>query len=84
MITIKFTCDECGVKDEKVEVTAREESDNVIEWVESVVISAITFRHAIISPNCKATELTNLKIPMDDKDPTTWVGKQTDHIPPDG
>lgn len=83
MITIKFSCEECGIKDEAVEVAARQENEDLVKWVGSSVISAITFRHSMISPECKAQEITDLKIPIDDKDDHGWVGKQTDHIPPD-
>lgn len=83
MISIRFTCDECGIKDKLLRVPERKSKDSDVKfYIEQVIGNAIGWAHRELSPKCKAKCMTNLKIPIDDKDPDAWVGKQTDVVPP--
>lgn len=83
MIRCLFTCDGCGLVDQEVEVPAREAPHVNIKWWMEKVAYAISKRHRQLSPKCRATELKYLKIPIDNV-PDSWIGKQTDTVPPLG
>lgn len=83
MITCLFSCTQCGIVDQEVEVRARKPTEDVVTWMENIVGHTVKARHFLISPHCKATSVQNLKIPLDNtKD--GYVGKQTKNIPPKG
>ena len=84
MITIKFSCDLCGVKDAIVLVPQRAQEMDVRRWVMNVVGQRITDQHRMLSPSCRATTISAIKIPLDRDDEDGWIGKQTDQVPPDG
>lgn len=84
MITVLFTCRECGLTDCEVAVEAREESQGVIWWMQEVVTVAIRAKHVLLAPLCMAKEMANLKIPIDTSSPDNWIGKQTEIVPPRG
>lgn len=88
MITLLFTCDECGLEDEKVIVRARESSEDIIKYMELTITPAVQHVHQKLSRkkngfSCRAKKITFLKIPFDNE-PGSWIGKQTDKIPPKG
>lgn len=66
-IEILYTCDSCGIKNQKVVVIART-TQNVVEWVQRVAAYAISADHAGRSPHCKATTMTDMKIPVSGTD----------------
>lgn len=83
MISIRFTCNECGIKDKLLRVPERKSPDSDVKfYIEQVIGGAIGHAHHELSPKCKAKTMTNLKIPFDDKDPDAWIGKQIDTVPP--
>lgn len=85
MLTVLFSCRECGLKDARAKVPARESSSvSVVWWMKEVCLPAVVAAHALLSPVCFPKELHDLKIPLDENDPDGWVGKQTDSVPPKG
>ncbi len=86
MLTCKFSCSVCGLKDVEVQVPAREDPDKmtVVEWMDRVVVRHVMRAHLQLSLLCQATHLTELKIPFPKDDPDGWIGKQVDIVPPDG
>jgi hypothetical protein len=83
VISVRFSCDGCGLKDEIVQVPARKSEENVVAWMHASVATAYTFHHSVVSPHCTSKNMSNLKIPIDTADPDAWIGKQTDLIPPE-
>lgn len=84
MIAVRFSCKECGLKDIRVSVSARQEDEDVVHWVEKVMTVALCQRHALLSPSCRPKQLSDLKIPIEPDDHDGWIGKQTDIVPPEG
>ena len=74
-ITIESTCGDCHIRDMKVNVPARlSPNQDVKKWMDKVG-EIVSFQHSLFSPECKATHLDNLKIPIDKEDPDHWIGK---------
>lgn len=63
-IEVLYSCGGCGVKDAAVKVRTRRADENVVEWIEGPVAHAISFNHSLRSPACRATHITETKIPM--------------------
>lgn len=85
MITVLFSCDSCGLVDATARVPARESpDDNVVDWFKGVLIPNVAEMHAILSPVCNAPSVQNVKVPIDERDPDGWIGKQTSVVPPRG
>lgn len=82
MITVRFSCKECGLVDVPCQVRARESEENVVSYVRDVVGRAIMEQHGRLSLLCEATSCQDVKIPVDAADPDGWIGKQTSIIPP--
>lgn len=83
MIKVRFTCLPCGLRNQLVDVPARESPNvDVRRYMESIVASAITACHRVQSPNCTASKMTFVALPFDPSDQNVWIGKQTDAIPP--
>ena len=83
MITCLFSCDGCGLVDSPVRVRDRAENEDVVYWMEKVCMEAVGMQHSLLSPMCRAKKLKYLKIPID-KEEGSWIGKQTDSVPPKG
>lgn len=64
MIEVLYTCDTCGIKDAKVPVQERGESEDIKHWIEAVMAVAISQDHQHKSPFCQATSMTQVKIPL--------------------
>lgn len=66
MITVQYSCPECGLKDVPVQVPAREDPDEnaVVPWMHEQVIPSVTADHDKRSPKCHPKELKDLKIPL--------------------
>ena len=86
MITVLFSCDECGLEDAVCRVPAREDPNVDVQWwMNDVVVPAVHGKHRLLSPVCGSEQMTNLKIPMGKtNDPDRWLGKQTTDVPPKG
>jgi hypothetical protein len=52
--------------------------------MENVCIKAVADWHKFLSPVCTCRKMSDLKIPLDQDDPSSWIGKETTNIPPDG
>lgn len=63
MINVLYTCDACGIKDAEVEVRDRGKSEDIAAWMRDLTV-ALGRDHAQKSPFCRATTLTNAKIPL--------------------
>lgn len=83
MITVLFSCEECGVRDQAVEVTARKSHEDISKWMNTTMIETVAARHYLLSPHCKAKKITALKIPLNNTD-DAFIGQQTSNIPPKG
>lgn len=62
-IELLYTCNDCGLSDVKVAVTARVAED-VTVWMEETVVPSVTWDHFKRSPYCMAKKLSQLKIPI--------------------
>lgn len=63
MITVLFSCSECGLVDRSVEVRFRYQNEDVIHWFEWAVTPALMTEHGLLSPLCYPKELKGVKIP---------------------
>ena len=63
-IKVKYSCDQCGLKNIEVAVPVREDED-VVTWARQIVGSHISNHHARRSPKCSAKSVQNLMIPTD-------------------
>ena len=61
-IEIKYSCNQCGIKDKSVQVIARDNED-ISSWMNSVGY-ALSRDHDNTSPYCKITKLDEVKIPI--------------------
>lgn len=62
-ITIKYSCDACGLRDTELSVPGREGED-IMEWMEKTVGQHIRKDHYVKSPSCDAESVQNLMIPI--------------------
>jgi hypothetical protein len=61
-IRVLYSCHACGVVDASIHVPERGE-ENVIEWMDQTA-AIIARDHRSAYPNCRATSIQNLKIPI--------------------
>lgn len=74
MITMTFSCKECGLVKQPVQVPARETVEHdVVHYMKNVVTPIIADEHRRLSPNCKAETITDLMIPIDGAE---FIGQQ--------
>lgn len=55
MITVKYSCNQCGLVKREVGVPIRREDEDVVHWVEQTVGRAVKRDHNAVSPHCTAT-----------------------------
>jgi hypothetical protein len=84
MITVLFSCDECGARDIECLVKPRPKFQDVKDYFDTVLIPTIGAKHFLVSPECESITIKELKVPIDDKDKDFWIGKQTNIVPPKG
>jgi hypothetical protein len=80
MITVMYSCEECGVVDAKCEVPARDtEDEDVRDWMNRLIY-IVSADHRSLHPKCKTKKLINLKIPLKGKDgpEAEFIGQQID------
>lgn len=63
MIRILYSCHLCGLDDQAIEVPGRGDED-VKEWFENTLVATIDKDHRRRSPNCSATRIDTIKIPI--------------------
>ncbi len=61
-ITVKYSCSQCGINRQPVEVPARTSEDVV--WTEQVMAPALSRDHDERSPGCVITKLSEVLVPM--------------------
>jgi hypothetical protein len=85
-ITIMYSCDLCGLVDVTCQVREREDPDQetVEHYLNYAVTRAIAHDHQLRSFGCENNRISQLKIPMDNSDPNSWIGKYTPTLPPKG
>ena len=75
MITVKYSCAECGLNDREVQVPARAtEATDVCHWVGVTVAQCVSDDHSRISPSCRSDKASMLKIPMPKE--AEFIGQQ--------
>jgi C4-type Zn-finger protein len=62
-ITTMYSCHKCGLKDREVTVRERYAGEEVMSWVNHTV-ALIAADHAKVSPRCRITSLSEIKIPV--------------------
>lgn len=78
-LTIRFTCNQCGLIDGICTVRPRTSPDHppIVEWVQSIVGYSVQRAHLAHSPKCLA-KTVDLKLPMpvegDLSGPDAWIG----------
>lgn len=65
-IECMYTCEGCGLVDRKVNVPERKGDTDVVLWVGHILGVAISKDHSSVSPQCTATKMANVKIPLSD------------------
>lgn len=63
-LEVIFSCRDCGLKDVKTFLPIRKPDQGAVDWMEKVCIISIAEAHCRLSPNCLATEITEVKIPI--------------------
>lgn len=73
MITIKYTCEQCGIARRDVQVPARTTED-VVAWVREIVARCVADDHARTSPGCTSRKMSELLIPLPPE--SEFIGQQ--------
>ena len=74
MITVRFNCPQCGLIKHAVQVPAREHDQvDVVWWMKEVVTRAVASEHNRVSPQCRATTIEELIIPIENCE---FIGQQ--------
>lgn len=63
IITVIWTCEQCGIIEAQLPVRARRKNEDILVWMERLQ-NTLGMIHHQRSPHCTATELTQLKIPL--------------------
>jgi hypothetical protein len=79
-ITVRFSCESCGLVDKACLVPARTNED-IVFYVEQIIGGAVKAKHARCSPTCTSTRMSQLKIPVNDE---VGIGYYTSMVPPKG
>lgn len=74
-IEVMYTCDGCGLKDRKVNVSARKPSEDVMEWLCGVMRTELTADHNNMSPKCPAVKMAQVMIPVNKPTETARIGE---------
>lgn len=78
-VQVKYECKTYGSGQRTVTVAARRDGQDVIAYVENVVVAAVARDHSVKSPLCGAREISNLMIPVDDSGVVGREGKKIVH-----
>lgn len=57
MIRCFYNCNVCGIKKQYVNVPSRKAEQDIVEWVELVIMPLFAADHRMRSPFCRATKL---------------------------
>ena len=62
-VTIRYSCELCGLKDREVSVPARSGED-ILDWMKGVCEVALVADHDETSPDCCPASFQNVMIPI--------------------
>lgn len=62
-VEVLYSCHACGIDKRRVEVRERKPDEDAVHWVEQVVGRALGADHAKASPRCRATTISEVRIP---------------------
>lgn len=74
-IEIRYSCHQCGLKDQTVKIPARHPKENVRDWMHTLTVYA-SEDHRARSPGCNPETLAEVKIPLEDGAP---IGGAVEH-----
>ena len=63
MITIRYSCHDCGLEKVPCEVPERVDGSDVVDWVTRTMADAIAHDHRRRSPECMAQRVHEVLIP---------------------
>lgn len=75
LITVTYSCARCGLHDRQVIVPERDPQQDVVAYVRETLAECISADHLRTSPRCRATTITELKIPIDPANPDAAIGQ---------
>jgi hypothetical protein len=78
MITVKYSCPQCGIKGREVQVPARDTAEaDVTDWMNRT-IRIVGEDHLLVSPVCRTSNLTDLMFPLKNVDgqEAEFIGQQ--------
>lgn len=61
MITIRYSCKACGIKDRKIQVPNRT-TESLKEWEANVLTKGVVEDHSSVSPHCKTKAITEVVV----------------------
>lgn len=64
MPEVLWSCRECGITDRSFQAREREKNEDIRTWMFTAVQFRITHDHQEVSPQCKAKEITEVKIKL--------------------
>lgn len=64
LIEVEYSCRACKLQDVKIKVFARKENQDIGNWLDKDLYTALAADHFNRSPNCITEELNNVKIPL--------------------
>lgn len=67
-ITVKYSCKGCGLHRVEVEAPCRPDPMDVVIWVQNVVGAYVQTDHKQRSPHCQSQEMSDLMIPIENRD----------------
>lgn len=62
---VLYSCAGCGLKNTRCEVRTRRPDEDIIAWMEDAVTFTLSVNHRLHSPECRATSMTEVMIPID-------------------
>ena len=74
MIKVMYSCNKCNIKDRAVQIPVREPEEDITHWVSQTVGTHLAMDHVLVSPGCKITEFSEVKIPLDPGEETIGFG----------
>lgn len=63
-IGVLYSCHLCGIENVEVAVRMRKPEEDVIKWMNGVVIVRLGLDHHSRSPHCRPDKLWDVKIPV--------------------
>lgn len=76
MITVFYSCGECGLEKVPCEVQAREPHEDVVAWFQQTLGPTLSADHRRRSPHCHPKELKSVMVPTTGTD---YIGGPTKH-----